>query len=289
MKEDRPSQTSAQEGGSTGWLERLGQALVGEIDSKEALINVLRKAEKRNVIGIDVLAMLEGVLQVTEMQVRDIMIPRKHMVILERDMTADSILNIIVESAHSRFPVIGDNRDDVEGIILAKDLIQFYASQTEKPLDIREFLRPAVFIPESKRLNALLKDFRSNRNHIAIVVDEYGGVSGLITIEDVLEQIVGNIEDEHDVDEDSYILNHGNGVFTVQALTPIEDFNESFGTEFSDEEFDTISGLVLKEFGYMPRRGEEIKMGDLLFRVVRSDQRRLHLLKVIRQAPSMDN
>ena len=201
---------------------------------------------------------------------------------VERHANAEEILSVIVDSAHSRFPVIGENRDDVEGIILAKDLVSFLAKEDHHALDIREYLRPAVFIPESKRLNVLLKEFRTNRNHIALVVDEYGGVSGLVTIEDVLEEIVGEIEDEHDIDEESPIVSHGNGIYSVQSLTDIEAFNEYFDSDFSDEEFDTIGGLVMNAFGYMPKRGEEIKMGGFNFKVVRGDRRRIHLLRLQR-------
>jgi len=242
----------------------------------------LRDASKRGLLDSDALAMIEGVLQVAEMQVRDIMIPRSQMVVVERDADPRSYLPVIIESAHSRFPVIGESRDEIVGILLAKDLLAWLAQREEKRFDIREALRPAVFIPESKRLNVLLKEFRASRNHMAIVVDEYGGVAGLVTIEDVLEQIVGEIEDEHDVDGDTYIMRYGPNRHTVKALTPIEEFNDYFGTDFSDEEFDTIGGLVMHAFGHMPKRGEKVTLGQFQFKVLRADNRRIHLLQLLK-------
>ncbi len=282
MKEERANPTLPQDEGSRSILERIGHALIGEISDESQLLDMLRDAEARHVISHDVLLMIEGVMQVSTMQVREIMIPRSQMVVIERHAIAEEILAIIVNSAHSRFPVIGENRDDIEGIMLAKDLVKFFANDDHRSLDIREYLRPAVFIPESKRLNVLLKEFRATRNHIAIIVDEYGGVSGLVTIEDVLEEIVGEIEDEHDIDEESPIIAHGNGVYSVQSLTDIEHFNDYFKTDFSDDEFDTIGGLVMNAFGYMPRRGEDIEMGGYKFKVIRGDRRRLHLLQLQR-------
>jgi magnesium and cobalt transporter len=282
MKQQRASSTSNQDGGRRSLLKRIGQALIGEITDQSQLLDVLRDAEKRHVISYDAFSMIEGVMEVSSMQAREVMIPRSQMVVIERSASAEEILSIIVESAHSRFPVIGENRDDVEGIMLAKDLVSFFAGEDHHSLDIREYLRPAVFIPESKRLNVLLKEFRSKRNHIAIVVDEYGGVSGLVTIEDVLEEIVGEIEDEHDIDVESPIISHGKGVYSVQSLTDIEIFNDYFNTHFSEDEFDTIGGLVMNAFGYLPKRGEEIEMGGFNIKVVRGDRRRLHLLRLQR-------
>ncbi len=265
------------------WLERIGQALYQpEPQNREELVQLLRDASRRGLLDSDALAMIEGVLQVAEMQVRDIMIPRSQMVVVERDTDPRSWLPVIIESAHSRFPVIGENRDEIVGILLAKDLLAWLAQGEEKRFDIREALRPAVFIPESKRLNVLLKEFRASRNHMAIVVDEYGGVAGLVTIEDVLEQIVGEIEDEHDVDGDTYIMQYGPNRHTVKALTPIEEFNDYFGTDFSDEEFDTIGGLVMHAFGHMPKRGEKVTLGQFQFKVLRADNRRIHLLQLLR-------
>jgi magnesium and cobalt transporter len=224
--------------------------------------------------------MLEGVLQVSEIQVRDVMVPRSQMVVVHRDDPPEKILPVVIESGHSRFPVVGEDRDEVAGILLAKDLLRYFAQDGRAQFDIRECLRPAVFIPESKRLNVLLKEFRVSHNHMAIVVDEYGGVSGLLTIEDVLEQIVGDIGDEYDVDEAEGIRREGERIFTVPALTRIDDFNATFGTRFSDEEFDTIGGLVLHELGRMPRRGEAIEIGGLELKVLRADRRRIESLRV---------
>jgi magnesium and cobalt transporter len=274
MSEDRPN------GGPT-WLERLGHVLLGEPRDRQALIELLRDAEHRRLLTPDILAMIEGAFQVTEMQVRDVMVPRAQMVVVERDAPFEEVLRTVVESGHSRFPVIGESRDEVVGILLAKDLLPYLVDGRPDAFNIRESLRPAVFVPESKRLNVLLREFRSTRNHMAIVVDEYGGVAGLVTIEDVLEQIVGDIDDEYDIgDEETYIKRLTDTEYTVKALTPIEDFNSAFGTDFSDEEFDTVGGLVLKAFGRLPERGDRVTLGPLSFEVLHADARRVHLLKV---------
>jgi magnesium and cobalt transporter len=220
------------------------------------------------------------VLQVSEIQVRDVMVPRSQMVVINREDPVDRILPVVIESGHSRFPVVGEDRDEVAGILLAKDLLRYFVEDSEGSFDIRECLRPAVFIPESKRLNVLLKEFRVTHNHMAIVVDEYGGVAGLLTIEDVLEQIVGDIGDEYDVDEGEGIRKEVDRSWTVPALTRIEDFNQAFGTRFADEEFDTIGGLVLHELGRMPRRGEAVQIGGLELKVTRADRRRIETLRV---------
>jgi magnesium and cobalt transporter len=251
----------------------------GEPRDLAELIEDLREASERGLFDGDALVMLEGVLAVADMQVRDIMVPRSQMVFVERDESPERLVAMVVESGHSRFPVIGEDRDQILGILLAKDLLRLQAAG-EEPFEIREYMRPVVFVPESKRLNVLLKEFRRSHNHIAMVVDEYGGVCGLVTIEDVIEQIVGEIDDEHDVEDDQTIRKDGAREFTVHALTPIADFNAFFGTEFSDEEFDTISGLLMQEFGRLPRRGETIKVGGLIFRIVRADRRRIDLLRV---------
>jgi magnesium and cobalt transporter len=263
------------------WLARLNKALSGEPQDRDQLIDLLRDAEKRNLVDAQALAMIEGVLQVGEMQVRDIMVPRTQMVVVNSDSRPDDFITSVTESGHSRFPVIGDNRDEVEGILLAKDLLGYYARGEQREFDIDDAMRPAVFIPESKRLNVLLREFRENRNHMAIVVDEYGGIAGLVTIEDVLEQIVGEIDDEHDTEDGSYIRRLGNGEFTVKAITPVEDFNEYFKTDFSDDVFDTIGGVVIKTFGRLPKRGETTRTGGITFRVLRADERRVHLLRVL--------
>jgi len=265
---------------SRSWLERLSQALMGEPKDREQLVELLRDAQQRDLLDTDALAMIEGVLQVAEMQVRDIMVPRAQMTVVERDATLEMILPVIIESAHSRFPVIGDNRDEVVGILLAKDLLAYSGPDGVKNFSVRDILRPAVFIPESKRLNVLLKEFRASRNHMAIVVDEYGGVAGLVTIEDVLEQIVGEIVDEHDIEEDAYIKKHNDNVYAVKALTPIDEFNDYFYSKFSDEEFDTIGGLVMQRFGRLPRRGEVITIDRFRFKVLNADSRRIHLMQV---------
>ena len=265
---------------SGSWLRRLLESLSGEPQDLDELSEVLTDARERGLIDTDVFAMLEGVLQVSEIQVRDVMVPRSQMVVIQRDEPPERILPVVVESGHSRFPVVGEDRDEVVGILLAKDLLRYFAEGGKGQFNIRECVRPAVFIPESKRLNVLLKEFRVSHNHMAIVVDEYGGVSGLLTIEDVLEQIVGDIGDEYDVDEGEGIRKEAERVFAVPALTRIEEFNGTFGTRFSDEEFDTIGGLILHELGRMPRRGEAIEIGGLELKVVRADRRRIETLRV---------
>jgi magnesium and cobalt transporter len=279
MSEGQPSSGS----GSRTWLERLSQRILGEEPpDREQLVEHLREAEQKDLLDAEALSMMEGVLQVSDMQVRDIMVPRSQMVVIDSEQAPEAFVSTIIDSGHSRFPVIGDTRDEVEGILLAKDLLQYFArGNKRRPFDIRDVMRPAVFIPESKRLNVLLREFRSSRNHMAIVADEYGGVGGLVTIEDVLEQIVGEIDDEHDTEEDAYVKSLGDGEYTVKALTPIEDFNEQFGTRFSDQEFDTIGGLVVKAFGHLPERGETQTVGDVRFTVVRADNRRIHLLRML--------
>ncbi len=260
-------------------LERLSALLLREPEDREQLIGLLRSAHDRSLLDADGLSMIEGVMQVSEMQARDIMVPRAQMDVIDVNEPPDRFIPLVIETAHSRFPVIGESKDDVLGILLAKDLLRYYAGEEE--FNVRDMLRPAVFIPESKPLNVLLKEFRKNRNHIAIVVDEYGGVAGLITIEDVLEQIVGDIEDEYDFDEaEDNIVQEKRGIYRVKALTEIADFNTAFGTTFSDEEFDTVGGLVLKRFGRVPKRGEQLMIDALNFRVLRADGRRIYLLQV---------
>jgi magnesium and cobalt transporter len=268
------------QGGTGRWLRRITKSMGREPRDLAELIEALREASNRGLFDGDALVMLEGVLAVADMQVRDIMVPRSQMVFVERDEPADKLVARVVESGHSRFPVIGEDRDQILGILLAKDLLRLQMAAGE-PFEIREFMRPAVFVPESKRLNVLLKEFRRSRNHIAIVVDEYGGVCGLVTIEDVIEQIVGEIDDEHDVEDDQAIRREGPREFTVSALAPIVDFNEYFGTDFSDEEYDTIGGLLMQEFGRLPRRGEIIHVGKWEFRVLRADRRRIDSLRVL--------
>jgi len=266
--------------GLRAWFENLRQVLSGEPRDRGELLELLRDAQNRNLFDSDAQTMLEGVLQVADMQARDIMIPRAQMVALEKDASLREVMAVVVDSGHSRFPVVGENRDEVIGIVLAKDLLEHFLEDPDAVFNLREYLRPAPFVPESMRLNVLLKNFRASRNHMAIVADEYGGVAGLITIEDVLEQIVGEIDDEHDVDDETRILKHSDRRYTVKALTPIEDFNAYIGTAYSDAEFDTVGGLVMHAFGHLPKRGEKILIGKLRFKVLRADSRQLHLLEV---------
>ncbi len=270
---------------SRSWFERMAQLFQSEPKDRADIVDILKAAQQNSLINSEVLSMLEGVLQVSEMQVRDIMIPRSHMVVIEQDMAIEQIVSIVIESAHSRFPVIGDNRDDLEGILLAKDLLPVLSAQargdTNARFDIKDSLRPAVIVPESKRLDVLLKDFRVNRNHMAIVVDEYGGVAGLVTIEDVLEQIVGEIEDEHDFDdEEDFIKAHAENEFVIKAQTPIDDFNEYFQSELCAEEFDTIGGLVIQALGHVPAKDEKVVLERFEFTVLSADTRRIRLLRM---------
>jgi magnesium and cobalt transporter len=251
---------------------------------RDALMDVLRDAADRQIMDAEALNIIFGALQVADMRARDIMIPRTQMTTLQADAPLEELLPVIVESQHSRYPVVGDELDDVKGILHAKDLLPMLLRRESDDFDIKDFIRPATVIPESKRLNVLLQDFRNARNHMAIVVDEYGHVSGIVTIEDVLEQIVGEIEDEHDVDDENYIKQMDTVTFMVKAETPIEDFNEYFEVEFDDQEFDTIGGLLLKAFGHLPARGESIEFQGMRFRIMSADSRRLRLLQVRRLA-----
>lgn len=263
------------------WFKRLTETFSAEPKDLEDLNEVIVHARERGIINQDASEMLEGVLRVAELQVRDIMVARSQMVVVNRDDPPEQILPAVIDSGHSRFPVIGEDRDQVLGILLAKDLLRFFVEGGREKFDIKECLRPAAFIPESKRLNVLLKEFRASHHHMAIVVDEYGGVAGLVTIEDVLEQIVGDIGDEYDTDEDLDIRREGERQFTVKGQTRISEFNEYFGVQFSDEEFDTIGGLAINFLGRLPRRGESFVMSGLEFRVLRADRRRLDTLRVI--------
>ncbi|MDQ3026546.1 MAG: CBS domain-containing protein [Pseudomonadota bacterium] len=264
-------------------LERLSSLLLREPEDRAQLIELLHSAFERRLLDAEALSMIEGVLQVSETQVRDVMIPRSQMDMIDVVESPEKFIPFVIETAHSRFPVFEDNRDNVIGILLAKDLLRFYA---EHEFNFREMLRPAVFVPEAKRLNVLLKEFRANRNHIAIVVDEYGGVSGLVTIEDVIEQIVGDIEDEYDFDEtEDNILVDRSGRYRVKAGTEIADFNNHFGTNFSDDDFNTVAGLVVGRFGRLPKRGETIVVDGFTFQVLRADSRKLHALLVEKPKP----
>ncbi len=259
-------------------LDRITHFLQHDPEDRDELLETLYGAYENSLMDEDSLSMIEGVLQVSEMQVRDVMIPRSQMDMVDITDSPEKFIPFVIDTAHSRFPVIEGNKNDVIGILLAKDLLRYYAN---KDLEIREMLRPALFIPESKRLNILLNEFKSNRNHIAIVVDEYGGVAGMVTIEDVLEQIVGDIEDEYDEeDEEDNIIRNDEGQYRVKALTEVEDFNEALGTKLSDEEFDTIGGLIVHQFGHLPKRDETITFEDMTFKVLRADSRRLHTMLV---------
>jgi magnesium and cobalt transporter len=271
--------------GGQGWRATITRALAGGLTQRVHLLELLREAHRREVIDADTFAMLEGALSVAELQVRDIMVPRAAMVCLRREDPLTRIMPAVIESGHSRYPVLDGDRDDVVGILLAKDLlrataISTAAGSTASRFDMREFLRPAVFVPEAKRLNVLLKEFRGNRNHMALVVDEYGGVAGLVTIEDVMEQIVGDIDDEFDVEDDQNIRVEGERQYSVRGATRIEEFNDHFKTALPDTEFETVAGLVMKQLGRVPRRGEAVTIGDWEFRVLRTDRRRIDSLRV---------
>lgn len=262
-------------------LERLSTLLLREPEDREQLIELLHSAYERNLLDADALSMMEGVMQVSERQVREIMIPRAQMDVIDISQPPEEFIPFIINTAHSRFPVTEGDKDNIIGILLAKDLLRYYAGEE---FDVRDMLRPAVFVPEAKRLNVLLRDFRSNRNHIALVVDEYGGVSGMVTIEDVLEQIVGDIEDEYDFDQDEdKIIAEASGRYRVKADTEIADFNAALGTEFSDEECDTVGGLVLQAAGQLPKRGDHVYIDGLVFTVLRADSRRLYSVLVERK------
>lgn len=268
---------------SSRWRSAITKTLAGSITERSEWLDLLRDASVRGVISTDDFAMLEGALAVAEMQVRDIMVPRAQMVCLRRDETLEQIIPRVVESGHSRYPVVDGDRDDVEGILLAKDLLRAVAGgglEEGATFDMREFLRPAVFVPESKRLNVLLKDFRDNHNHMALVVDEYGGVAGLVTIEDVIEQIVGDIDDEFDIEEELSIRPDGDQHFLVRGTTPIEEFNEHFHTQLPEGEFETVAGMVMQHLGRVPRRGESVVIAGWEFRVQRTDRRRIDSLRV---------
>lgn len=262
------------------WFERLSNMLIREPQDREQLMEVLRDAEERDLLSAEMLSMIESVLQVSEMQVREIMVPKSQMAVVEQDSKLDALLPLVIESGHSRFPIVDSTSNDVIGILLAKDLLKYCYNKEAIHFELTTILRPATFVPQSKRLDILLREFRINRNHMAIVIDEYGHVAGLVTIEDVLEQIVGDIEDEYDVDEDDYIKKHDDGSYTVKASTPIDDFNEYFDCDLSDEEFDTIGGLVVQGFGHLPKRGETLTISNFRFKVLHSDNRRIYLLEV---------
>lgn len=265
------------------WLERLTHFISGEPEDRDDLLELLRTAQKRNLIEHEALSMIEGVLQVSELRVRDISIPRSQMVVVPQDAEIDAIVPLVAESAHSRYPVIAEDRTEVVGILLVKDLLLH--SLKDRSALVRDVMRPALFVPESKRLNILLLEFRATRSHMAIVVDEYGAAAGLVTIEDVLEQIVGDIEDEHDFGEEEFIFRKSDHEFTLKALMPIEDFNDYFEADFKDDEFDTLGGLLVHQLGHVPKRGEKVSLDRFNFSVLRTDSRRIELLKLLLEPP----
>jgi magnesium and cobalt transporter len=267
------------ESGSS-WFTSLKHFLHVEPQNKEELISLLRDAQTRALIDAETLGMIEGVIEFAQMRVRDIMLPKKQMTSLSISDSLEQVIETVTRSGHSRFPVTGDNKDDVIGILHAKDLLQFQ-NPSETEYDLEDIVRQAAFVPESKRLDLLLSEFRNNRNHMALVVDEYGSVSGFVTIEDIIEQIIGDIEDEFDVDEEAYIKEHSNAHYIVKSHTPIEEFNERLKAGFSDEQYDTIGGIVMAHFGYLPKRGEVITIDQFEFKVVNADARRIKLLSCI--------
>ena len=262
------------------WIDKIAQVFSDEPTDTKSLLELVRNAEQDQVLDADALSIIEGALQVSSMQVRDIMIPRSQVVTVPADLAAVEIIELITKASHSRFPVIGDNVDSVLGILLAKDLLPLALNNAAEKFQIKDIIRPATFVPESKRLNVLLREFRETRQHMAIVIDEYGSVCGAVTIEDVLEQIVGEIEDEYDVDDDSYIKKFDEENYIVKALTPVDEFNGYFATAFSDQEFITVGGLVLQQFGHIPERGETITIGKFLITVLNADSRQIKLIKV---------
>jgi magnesium and cobalt transporter len=275
-KKDDKADTSS----SGKWLRKLSRSLAGEAQDRGEVVQYLRDAGSRGIVEGDALAMLEGVLGVADIQVRDIMVPRAQMTVLNRDDESDTLLKTVVESGHSRFPVMDDDREKIVGVLLAKDLLRLSVQDKGTVFDIKEFMRPAVYVPESKRLNVLLREFRRSRVHMAIVADEYGGVAGLVTIEDVIEQIVGDIDDEHDVDEDVNIRKDVDRQYIVRGQTPIEEFNEYFQMDLSDDEFDTVAGLVMKQLGRLPRRGETLQFAGCEVKVMRFDRRRIDTMRL---------
>lgn len=269
-------------GKSGNWLERLVNLFGHDPKNRDDLMEILRNAQSHDILSAEMLAMIERILQVSEMQVREVMVPKAQMVVFNKKSTLEALLPILIESGHSRFPVMDDDSKEVVGMLLAKDILKFCFDSDKKSFHIKDIIRPAIFTSQSKRLDILLREFRANRNHIAIVLDEYAHVAGLVTIEDVLEQIVGEIEDEYDIDEDDedLIKKIDTHTYIVKATTTIEEFNEHFKTHFSNEEFDTIGGIILNKFGHFPKRGERIKLHDYRFKVLQSDSRRIYLLEV---------
>ncbi|HAT1808148.1 TPA: CBS domain-containing protein [Legionella pneumophila] len=278
MKSRKMNLNKLEDGGS--WFSRLKQFLQGEPQNQEELVSLLRDAQICSLINSETLAMIEGAILFSKMRVRDIMLPKNQMVCINKDDDFKHIISIVTQTGHSRFPVTGENSDEVVGILHAKDLLKYQPENMES-FDLLDICRQVTFVPESRRLDSLLSEFRSNRNHMAIVVDEYGEVSGFVTIEDIIEQIIGDIEDEFDIDEDAYIKTHEGHCYIIKAHTPIEEFNEQLNADFSDETYDTIGGIVLNKFGYLPQRGEVIIIDDFEFKVLNADSRRIKLLECL--------
>ncbi len=278
MNEERSSNDS----GDKSWIEKIADNFSSDPRNREDLLEILKIAEQNEVIDANAYDIIEGALDVSDMQVREVMIPRTQMVVVKSDDEFSHILDLIIKSGHSRYPVVGETTDDLLGILLAKDLLPKLQETDQSEPDVLSLLRPTTFVPESKRLNILLKEFREKRNHMAVVIDEYGGVAGLVTLEDVLEEIVGEIEDEYDIEEDSHIKKIADNDYLIKALTPIEEFNEEFKAQLSDEEFDTIGGILMQNFGYLPRRNESIEINGFLFKVMNADSRQIHLLRMTR-------
>ena len=285
MSEEPPSsQLTSPKNHERNWLDRLLHAFSGEPKSREDLLDIIREAADNKVVAPDELEIIQGALDVADRQVREIQIPRSHMVVINISDPPEKFLETVIESAHSRFPVVGESTDDIRGILLAKDLLPLILGGTDS-FKLESILRPATIVPESKRLNVLLKEFRENRYHMAMVIDEYGGISGLVTIEDILEEIVGDIEDETDEDEDPFIRKVSEQEYLVKALTPIEEFNEQFNAGFDEDEFDTVGGILMRSFGHLPLRNETTEIDGFVFRVLYSDNRQIHLLRLTTPGP----
>ncbi len=278
MTEDQSRKDSDTEN-QKSWLSKLANIFTDEPQNRDDLLDILKEAHENGLLDIDALNMMKGALKVSDLQVRQVMIPRAQMVVIPLTSNIEEVLPIIVESGHSRFPVVGEDKDELEGILLAKDVLKSFVKE-EDDFNLKEIIRPAVVIPESKQVNILLNEFRTTRNHMAIIIDEYGGVAGLVTIEDILEVIVGEIDDEYDDHEDPYIMKVTEHVYRVNALTTIAEFNEAFELAFDDTEFDTIGGLVASEAGRLPETGEEILVGDLVFKIIKSDKRRIEFVEI---------
>jgi magnesium and cobalt transporter len=273
-------QSGKQSDRESGWLSALKNKFFRVKDEREELLKTLRDAQRKGIINLDALMMIEGVFQVSEMRVRDIMVPRSHLVVVQEDLGVEDMLSIVANSGHSRFPVVDESLDEVVGILLAKDLTHYNDEKSRASFELKDILRPVVFVPESKRLNVLLKDFRESRNHMAMVIDEYSGVAGLVTIEDVLEQIVGEIDDEHDAADVTNIRRSGFQRYSVRGLTPLEEFNQYFDSNLETKKFDTIAGFVTHQLGHLPKRGEEVEIGGFLFKIISANSRRINTMQV---------